>query len=306
MFLTVCLNPTIQKTIVLDTLRIADVNRSSEHYLDISGKGINVTRVLVQLREPVIHVTHSGGALAPFFLKQARREGLALKTVATHTPMRICVTLLQKQGGTTTEIVEDGPAVDAATERKIRKILNALIPRCRVVILSGSKAAGYSDTLFPDTVHRAREAGKPVVCDYRGGDLLASLQHGPDIIKPNLTEFIETFFPACDRRARDHAILAMVEEKTRQLWHEHRVRCVLTDGGGPVLFCDQTQLRRIEPPHLHPVNTTGCGDAFTAGLTRAFLLSRNLEESVKAGVRCAVRDALTVRPGVIEEGPQPS
>ena len=303
MFLTVCLNPTIQKTIVLDTLRIDDVNRSPEHYLDISGKGINVSRVLVQLGEPVIHVTHAGGALKHFFLKRARREGLALKTASTRTPIRICVTLLQKQDGTTTEIVEDGPAVDAATEGKVRKNLYALIPRSRAVILSGSKAAGYSDALFPDTVRRARKAGKLVVCDYRGRDLIDSLACGPDIIKPNLTEFIETFFPACDRLARDPGILTMVEEKMRLLWHEHHGMCVLTDGGGPVLFCDHGHPRRLDPPRLHPVNTTGCGDAFTAGLTRAFLLSRNLEESVKAGVRCAVRNALTVRPGFMKEEP---
>ncbi len=60
-FLTVCLNPTLQKTIVLQKLLEDEVNRTNEHFLDASRKGINVSRVLTQLGAEVIHLTQVGG-----------------------------------------------------------------------------------------------------------------------------------------------------------------------------------------------------------------------------------------------------
>ena len=34
-----------------------------------------------------------------------------------------------------------------------------------------------------------------MVLDYRKDDLLNSLASGPDVIKPNWSEFVDTFFP---------------------------------------------------------------------------------------------------------------
>ena len=34
-----------------------------------------------------------------------------------------------------------------------------------------------------------------MVLDYRKDDLLQSLPHRPDVVKPNWAEFVETFFP---------------------------------------------------------------------------------------------------------------
>lgn len=34
-----------------------------------------------------------------------------------------------------------------------------------------------------------------MVLDYRKDDLLHSLPHGPDVVKPNFAEFLDTFFP---------------------------------------------------------------------------------------------------------------
>ena len=49
MFLSVCLNPTLQKTLSFSSIVPGKVNRTGVHRLDVSGKGINVTRILTQL-----------------------------------------------------------------------------------------------------------------------------------------------------------------------------------------------------------------------------------------------------------------
>ncbi|MFA7567242.1 MAG: hypothetical protein WCY01_09475, partial [Alkalispirochaeta sp.] len=60
-FLVVTLNPTFQKTLVLERLRPGEVNRAEEQYFDVAGKALNVVRILGQLGETALHVTQAGG-----------------------------------------------------------------------------------------------------------------------------------------------------------------------------------------------------------------------------------------------------
>ncbi|MEI6876358.1 MAG: hypothetical protein WCL50_14645, partial [Spirochaetota bacterium] len=60
-FLVVCLNPTIQKTLVFGSLAKGEVNRSALHRVDVAGKGVCGARVFGQLGKRAIHLTHLGG-----------------------------------------------------------------------------------------------------------------------------------------------------------------------------------------------------------------------------------------------------
>ena len=45
------------------------------------------------------------------------------------------------------------------------------------------------------------------------------------------------------------------------------------------------------------INTIGCGDSFTAGLTASLLKGLLLEESIKEGHKTACKNLTTVTPG---------
>jgi tagatose 6-phosphate kinase len=299
LFLTVCLNPTIQKTYLLSELKTEDVNRASRSSLDISGKGINVTRVLHGLGEKAVHLTHAGGKFASFFLERAKEEKLRLSVVRTRAEIRLCVTLVNARRPQVMEIVEDGFAVDGKTESKILRAYSRLLPKCRAVVISGTKAPGYSDGLFPEMIRLARKAGAFCVADYRGEELLRSLPHRPDVIKPNLSEFIETFFPALDSDRRDAEMAGLVERTLLTLAAEQKTMSIITDGARPVVYTDGGSLKRFAPPARETLNTTGCGDAFAAGFVSRFLRSRDIDEAVRFGDECAGRNAAQLRPGFI-------
>jgi 1-phosphofructokinase/tagatose 6-phosphate kinase len=55
-FLSICLTPTMQRTMRFPSVEKGEVNRTSEYRIDASGKGVNVTRVLDQLGEEVTHL----------------------------------------------------------------------------------------------------------------------------------------------------------------------------------------------------------------------------------------------------------
>jgi 1-phosphofructokinase/tagatose 6-phosphate kinase len=305
-FLAVCLNPTLQRTIVLDTLRENEVNRSTEYYLDAAGKGVNVARILGQLGAKAVHLTHAGGRDRDLLVDLARTSGVDVRAVESNSGIRTCYTLISGSRHTTTEVVEESFPVSDGTEGRIRDEFERLISETDVLIIGGSKSAGLSDTLFADMTLSARKRGVRVLLDIRGKDLLYALESRPDVIKPNLAEFAGTFVNRgsglhVSEHTKDEELLAQVREKMREIHARYGTTVVLTRGGNPTLFFDGSEVDEMQPQLLTPVNTIGCGDAFTAGFAVRWAEGRPLSEAVRSGHESAALNALQIRPGTIKQ-----
>lgn len=303
MFLVVCLNPTIQKTVFLPFLRENEVNRAETHFTDASGKGVNVARVLGQLGEKAVHLTHAGGRFRGLFTGLAEQSGAPVEAVPVRGEIRFCYTLLNQAAGTTTEIVEESEPVEAEAEPAVLAAFRRLLPEVHTVILTGSKAAGYSSEIFPEMTRLAREAGARILLDYRGGDLTGALPHRPDIIKPNFSEFCATFLdlPGVSEQTEDKPLLEKVRCRMLELKGEFGCLPVVTRGKFSTLFVEGESVAEIFPETIRPVNTIGCGDSFAAGLASALHRGESLRDAVRFAGGIARRCALNPRPGWIEE-----
>ncbi|MBN1523764.1 MAG: tagatose-6-phosphate kinase [Spirochaetales bacterium] len=297
MFLTVCLNPTLQKTLIVEKLVSDAINRSRQFYFDISGKGINVSRVLTQLGEKVIHCTHLGGCFTDFFLIQAERERIPVEYVSSDSEIRFAMTVIDSTNHTATELLEEGIPVSRTTEDKIRNLFLTLIGRSHTVILSGTTAPGYSASIFAWMTEQAKEQNKTVICDFRGADLHTALHFAPDVIKPNLFEFIHTFLP--EYRERESEASEAVREMMAELFRSFSSKIIITDGSGPIRYIDENGYAEMMPQQLTPANTIGCGDAFTAGFASAYHRNSDFLKAIRKGEECARLNALSIRPGSI-------
>jgi fructose-1-phosphate kinase PfkB-like protein len=291
-FLTICLNPVLQKTIVLSGLKENEVNRSSEYYFNAAGKGVIVSRVFIQLKERVIHLTQAGGRNRDLFLEMLNQDRIPVRWVDSGSEIRFCYTLLNMQKHTSTEIVEESVPVTPGTEEGICTLFSTLLPDCLSVIISGTKAAGFSPSLYPHLVKQAKDAGKMIVLDYRKDDLKQSIVFHPDVIKLNYKEFVSTFFPGPGKSLENK-----VKQKIIRLWKDYGIITVLTNGDKPVLYIEDGKVKSITPEPVVPVNTIGCGDAFTAGFTSMYFQSRDVTKAVYYGLKCARRNALHLIPG---------
>lgn len=296
--LAICLNPALQRTVVLPELREGDVNRATESRVDASGKGVNVARVLTQLGARATHLTQAGGRQRELFLELARSDGIAVEWVESGSEIRWCTTLVSRVARTTTEIVEESHAVAPETEARIRDAFERLLPDHDTLILSGTKAAGFSDELFPDFVARARNIGRRVILDVKGSDLVRSLEFEPDVAKPNFDEFAATFAVEA-ANASGAARLEAVRDALRKLSAEHRTAFVLTRGAEPALLAERGGVRERAGERVIPVNATGSGDAFTAALALALMRGASLDDAVDQGHRAGARNAERLRPGVV-------
>jgi 1-phosphofructokinase/tagatose 6-phosphate kinase len=290
------MNPTLQKIVCFSSIKKDAVNRICRHRFDVAGKGLNVCRVLSQLGKEALHLTILGGETRPLFLEMCRREGIALRWVESGIPIRFCYTLIDEGDGSVTELIENTLSVEAGTEARLRAAWEELLPRCDTVVIAGTRAGGFSGGIVPFMARRAREAGRKVVLDLWGEDLLESLPYSPDVIKPNLAEFAATFFPgAAALPGREQ-----VRELCLELCRKYRCAVVLTRGTGAVWYAEGEHFDEYPvTPAAETVNTTGSGDAFTAGLAAALGDGLGLREAVAGGARCGALNAGLLQVGAI-------
>jgi 1-phosphofructokinase/tagatose 6-phosphate kinase len=306
-FLTVCLNPTLQKTLRFTSVVRGTVNRTGKHCLHASGKGINVTRVLTQLGKKAVHLTQLGGVMRPLFLSLCEQDGLSVEWVESKSPIRFCYTILTGDDGGVTELVEESEAVGGGTEEQLLEKFDSILcdtsMDLKCLIISGTKAAGFSDTLIPVMACRAKEKGLKVILDIRGKDLIESLQYRSDIIKPNLYEFAITFAPELvkdnDLVSEDNAVKERIKSAVMDTAQKYGCRVILTNGSRKILAAAEDSFFEIDVQPVKAVNTIGCGDAFTAGLASALEDGANFKDAIAEGIRCGALNAALVKPGVI-------
>jgi len=297
-FLSVCLNPTFQRTIRLEQLDHGEVNRASEARLDVSGKGVNVSRVLQQLGASVKHLTHTGPGKEEF-LRLCETEQLEITGPESDSPIRTCITILDSGKNSTTEIIEPTKSVDTDTVKAVRLAFTREIADSDWIILSGSKAPGYPDTLFADFCREASEKMIPVLIDYRGDELIASLPFHPSVVKINLVEFTRTFLSDLKvSEADDTSALPQVKKKLTELSLEG-INYVITRGAREIILAEKGSIDTVTPPRVTPVNTIGSGDAVAAGIAFSLSKGTSLKEAVIEGTRCGSANAKLLKPGSI-------
>jgi 1-phosphofructokinase/tagatose 6-phosphate kinase len=297
------LSPAFQKTLRFSSVVGNTVNRTGIHRLDVAGKGINVSRVLSQLGKNVVHLTPLGGVMRPLFLSLCEEDSLSVEWVESNGPIRSCYTIINDADSSVTELVEESPPVGAGTEEALLEKFLSLLSGRKFLVISGTRAAGFSDALIPFMVQKAKEAGLTVIVDIKGKDLVESLRHRPDFIKPNLYEFAATFAPDLiqdnDLLGDEAGVKERIKSESLNLCERFGCRIILTRGSRKIWAARERDFFEVDVGPVKPVNTIGSGDAFTAGLAAALGDGADFTAAITRGIRCGGLNAALFRPGVI-------
>ncbi|EJL22489.1 1-phosphofructokinase [Caulobacter sp. AP07] len=271
---TVTLNPAIDQTVALDTLRPGQVHRALAVRHDPGGKGVNVASCLADWGVPTI-VTGLLGAdnAAPFealFAAKAIEDRFVRVPGDTRTNIKLLET---SPGGTTTDINLPSPFADAAALAEVRRRLDDVAPD-DLVVLSGSLADSLPDDTYRRLIGDLRAIGARVVLDASGAPLAEALTAAEDAlpfcIKPNRHE-LETW---AGRGLEDPVALLAA---ARALHGMGIALVTVSLGAQGALFVSGEGALHVAPPVLEAGSAVGAGDAMVAGLTAAVRAGASLE-----------------------------
>ena len=211
MILTVTMNPSIDTRYQLDKLIIDDVNRVTPEKT-AGGKGLNVSRVLLQLGDDVLATGLLGGHMGAYMAELMDADGVKNEFVPIAGETRICLNILHE--GNQTELLESGPQITPAELEAFTAKFAELAAKADVVTLSGSLPRGVDAGYYAELVKIAEKAGAKVLLDTSGASLEAALESDakPELVKPNLTEInglLGTSFTTDDVDALREAIAAV-------------------------------------------------------------------------------------------------
>jgi len=287
MIYTVTLNPALDRAITVERLLHDDTTRviKEKHYA--AGKGIDVSRVITELKGRSVALGLVGGY-----------DGLQLEGLLINAGVMIQFTRIS--GETRTNIIlreesQDRQYVISASGPEIspteiaefyRSILG--IQDMDYLVMSGSLPRGVTPNLYGQLIVAAREKSAFTLLDADGQAMRESIAYQPSCIKPNVHELgrlVGRELPI------ENDILTACDDL-----HETGIPFVLVSRGkdGLILSASGTRLKAVAPP-VDVESTVGAGDSVVAGFVWAHSQHRPLEDCLR--LACASGTATAITPG---------
>lgn len=262
MILTVTMNPSIDISYPLETLHLDTVNRVDKVSKTAGGKGLNVTRVLAEIGDPVSATGLIGGSTGQFILDHLDQE-IGKEFFEIQGETRNCIAILHE--GQQTEILEKGPSVSEEEGQAFLAHFEALLPDVAVVAISGSLPAGLPVDYYVKLVEHAKKAGKPVVLDCSGVSLEKALAAPikPTVIKPNNEELSQLL---------GYEVTKDLDQLKEVLQSNlfKGIDWVIVSLGADGAFAKHGDVfYKVDIPKIEVVNPVGSGDSTVAGIASA-------------------------------------
>ncbi len=285
MIYTVTLNPALDYVLSMDNNPImGTINRSEKEHINYGGKGINVSSVLKELSVDSIATGFLAGFTGKEIESMVQQDNI--KTDFVHIDNGFSRINVKIRSDEETDINATGPDI---TDFDMHLLYKKLENLCNddVLVLSGSAPKNVEDNVYAKILSKVAKSGVTVVVDCSGKMLLNTLEFHPFLVKPNISELIETF-------GAKIATLHDVEKYAIKLQNLGAKNVLVSMGDkGSVLFTDDKQVIVQSAPKGVAKDTVGAGDSMVAGFIAGYLKSHDYKTALKLATACGSATAFS-------------
>jgi 6-phosphofructokinase 2 len=285
MIYTITLNPALDRTIWLDELKQDDTNRILKEEKYAGGKGIDVSRVLINFGVPSVALGFVGGFAGLEIEGLLINEGVNFDFVkiSEETRTNIIINTNEKQ----IIISAKGPTIPPFELTKLMDKVNNL-DNPSYVVISGSLPEGLKPAVYSKIIDIAKSRSATVVLDTDGEALKFNISHKPHIIKPNRHELSRVI----GRSLESVEDVVIAAKEVNRMGIEIVLVSMGKDG---IVYVSQNKVMHATPPTVKVINTIGAGDSSVAGFIYAKHMGFSEEDALKYAV--AAGTATTLKPG---------
>ena len=188
MVTAVTLNPCVDHTLMVSALVPGGHHETVRTHEDISGKGINVNKVLrhlgVETKAVGFDYVGSGSRLRDCL----RDCGIPFESIPTEGRLRINTKIFDMARSEMTEINSKGSPVSQTDVERLTEVFTEALADTGILVLDGSVPPGVPDTIYRTMTQLAHARKIPVILDASGTLMKKGLEARPEVIKPNREE----------------------------------------------------------------------------------------------------------------------
>lgn len=286
-FVSVTLNPAIDRTMEVDELRPGEVVRGRLLLHEPAGKGVNVALDLAALGHDVRATGFVGRHEAALFRSGLAARGVTMDFTLVDGRTRESLTILDRKRDQETHLTEQGFEVS-------RRNVNALIRKTAAgaragawIVAVGRPAPGFDVDDYARLIETAKATGAPVAVDTSGRFLPVAVECAPDFVKPNDEELSELV----GRPLRSEAAVLRAAKDLAA-----RIRHVVVSLGAKGALCVTRRgaWHAKERGRVKVVHTVGCGDAVASGFVAGVAEGKRPAEALRLAVACGGACARTL------------
>ncbi|MBQ9098736.1 MAG: 1-phosphofructokinase family hexose kinase [Clostridia bacterium] len=296
MIATVTANPCVDKTVTVPAFDLYRMNRVRVISTDLSGKGINVSKVLRALGAETLCTGFDfcEGDVSPL-ATDLERDGIAHDLIRVPGALRVCTKIFDESRKHTIEVNERGKAVTSHDgERLLAKIVE-VAKRSDFLTLSGSLPQGLDNAFYARCMQQLRLLAPDcrIVVDGEGELLRMALDAAPYLIKPNIHEFESTFACKIDR-------ISQLDQTVQELFGRYGVEMICVSlGEKGAYLATRGEAYVADPVQVEVRSLQGAGDSMVAGICMAAQQGMAPADMLRFGVAAAGATISTAgtRPG---------
>ena len=273
MIYTVTLNPAIDYVIRVPEFKLDELNKTTEEYKFPGGKGINVSRILKNLKVESTNLGFVGGFTGTFIRERLAEERLITNFIEVPGDTRINIKL---KSDVETEINGQGPTIEKIHLDALKAQLLDATPE-DLVVFSGSVPKGLPDDVYIELVKLVKEERIPFVVDISNDQLLDILPFNPVLIKPNHHELAAIF----NTSFNSFEEMIPYGEKLVEMGAE---QVLLSMGKNGAALFNETGVYRAPGLTGTLKNSVGAGDSMVAGFVSQYVQDKDPIKAFTYGV----------------------
>ncbi len=288
-----CVNPNaaIDKTVVVPSFRLNEIQRPEQVLAFPGGKGCNVARALKRLGETPLVSGWVGGFAGQFIESGLHAEGIQTAFVYTEFESRTCLSILDPIDHTLTELYEKGDPIPPAKVEEFKAFFQANVSQYAAATFSGSLPPGVPPDFYAQLLEMAQAAGVPTILDSSGAALQQGSAAHPFLVKPNKKEF-------ADLTGKELTDLADFARAAADFSTRYQTLVVISLGAEGAIAARRQEVWHVRPPQVTIKSAVGSGDCTLAGITYGLTHGFAFQDAIKYGVAAGTANALTVGAGV--------
>ncbi|MCB0826506.1 MAG: 1-phosphofructokinase family hexose kinase [Armatimonadetes bacterium] len=292
MILSITLNAAVDHILFINGLKPHDTNRVQTMQTDAGGKGINLSRIAVELGAKSIATGFLGGGPGAFIKHVLDCQGVEHDFIETAEETRTNLNVESGDGPPTTFNAKGHHVTESEWSQLLEKV-QPLLVQADWVAMGGSLPPGVPTDAFRTLGRLAKEHNCKVMLDADGEPMQLGLECVPDLIKPNVREAERLL----NRELvdKEDAICEAAKELQAQLKNggSHDPVVIISRGKKGAILADELGILIGEGIEVQSASTIGSGDSMLGGYLYALETRLSREEALQYGLAAGAATAIT-------------